>query len=62
MEESIGRGQGGQGRRMGQGGGFGAGPGGNCICPKCGYKKSHEVGKPCYEEKCPECGTPMTRE
>lgn len=37
----------------------GIGPGGFCICPKCGYKKIHEAGIPCREEKCPNCGTKM---
>lgn len=61
----------GQGRGMGRGrgfggggrmGGFGAGPSGNCICPKCGYKELHQTGVPCYQKKCPKCGSQMTRE
>jgi len=43
-----------------QGGGMGSG--GNCICPKCGYKKPHAAGIPCREERCPECGAKMVRE
>lgn len=40
----------------------GMGRGGTCICPKCGKKIPHQSGKPCQEEKCPECGTKMLRE
>ena len=55
----MGRGRGfGGGGRMG---GFAAGPSGNCICPKCGYKESHQTGVPCYQQKCPKCRIPMTR-
>ena len=41
--------------------GRGLGPGGDCVCPNCGEKASHERGTPCFEVKCPKCGTPMTR-
>jgi hypothetical protein len=66
------RGSGGrQGGGAGRGGGRGpgrmggsaaAGPGGYCVCPSCGARKAHRVGVPCYREKCPKCGTQMTRE
>lgn len=56
--KGTGRGGGGQGR----GGGFAAGPGGYCVCPDCGERVPHQLGSPCYEQKCPKCGTAMTRE
>jgi hypothetical protein len=59
MGKSGGRGQGGS--RQGRGGGFGAGPGGTCVCPNCGERAPHQTGSPCYEQKCPTCGTAMTR-
>ena len=49
----------------GQGGGpFTAGPGGYCVCtnPECKHKIAHQAGKPCYQQKCPKCGSPMIRE
>ena len=56
----LGRGRGfGGGGRMGR---FAAGPSGNCVCPKCGYKEAHQIGIPCYQKKCPKCQSPMTRE
>ena len=54
----AGRGAGGRGR---MGGGFAAGPSGNCVCPKCGHTEAHQTGVPCYQQKCPKCGNPMTR-
>jgi len=56
---------GGRGRGSGpgrMGGPKAGGPGGYCVCPQCGNKIEHTVAKPCYEVKCPECGTLMTRE
>jgi len=63
----LGRGQGmGAGRGAGAGGrgrmgGFAAGPGGECVCPKCGARAPHQTSVPCYKQKCPKCGSPMTR-
>ncbi len=51
----------GAGRGRGRMGGFAAGPGGYCVCPKCGTKAVHQIGIPCYQQKCPKCGSPMTR-
>ena len=58
--ESPGRGKGGRGR--GGGNKPGSGPGGNCICPKCGHKELHVAGKRCMDQVCPKCGTRMARE
>uniref|UniRef100_A0A7C4YA10 UPF0251 protein ENV67_05010 n=1 Tax=candidate division WOR-3 bacterium TaxID=2052148 RepID=A0A7C4YA10_UNCW3 len=41
-------------RRMGQEG--------YCVCPKCGFRKEHQAGLPCREERCPHCNIPMVRE
>ena len=66
-----GRGPGtGRGEGSGQGGGRGrqggnrpgAGPEGQCVCPGCGEKISHQAGVPCYQVKCPKCGQQMIRE
>ncbi|HOH04494.1 MAG TPA: DUF134 domain-containing protein [Candidatus Pacearchaeota archaeon] len=59
MEISKGRKAGGRGFK---GGKFTAGPNGNCICIKCGYKEPHQIGIPCYQKKCPKCGNLMTRQ
>lgn len=54
----AGRGRG-QGRgRMGR---FAAGPGGSCVCPKCGATVAHVAGQPCNVTNCPNCETKMTR-
>lgn len=50
------------GRGMGGGTKPGAGPSGNCLCPKCGYKMTHQIGQRCMDLTCPKCGTRMVRE
>jgi hypothetical protein len=55
-----GTGRGGGRGRMG-GNRPGAGPSGECVCPKCGAKVAHQRGAPCYDIKCPKCGAKMTR-
>jgi hypothetical protein len=40
--------------------GFDRGPDGNCLCPNCGHKEHNQLVVPCYNRKCPKCGTPMT--
>jgi predicted Fe-Mo cluster-binding NifX family protein len=71
IEMPRGQGQGsGMGKGIGRGGGAGGmggnrrggGPGGNCICPKCGEKVAHQQAVPCYSVNCPKCGEKMMRE
>lgn len=70
----AGRGGGGRGQGRGQGqcraqglgagrmgGPMAGGPGGFCVCPKCGEKTPHGTGQPCLQISCPKCGGPMTR-
>jgi uncharacterized protein len=59
-----GQGDGPQGARGGRGGGTkpGSGPGGECVCPSCGYKALHQAGQRCLDISCPKCGTRMVRE
>jgi hypothetical protein len=40
---------------------LGGGPGGMCVCLKCGYKTPHERGVPCSSLKCPNCKTNLQR-
>ena len=56
--QGIGRGGGGRGRN--KGGAFG--PGGFCVCAKCGEKVPHDRGIRCTELKCPKCGSTLVRE
>jgi DNA-directed RNA polymerase subunit RPC12/RpoP len=73
MGQGSGRGSGqgsgrGSGRGSGQGGGRGRnkggafGPGGFCVCTRCGEKIPHQQGVKCTTLKCPECGHTMIRE
>lgn len=39
----------------------GKGPGGYCVCPKCGYKILHQRGIPCSNLKCPNCKSSLQR-
>ncbi|MBU4331610.1 cation diffusion facilitator family transporter [Patescibacteria group bacterium] len=39
----------------------GQGPGGCCVCLKCGYKTSHQRGVPCSTLKCPACNINLER-
>ncbi|MDY6967628.1 MAG: hypothetical protein SVR08_03080 [Spirochaetota bacterium] len=59
----TGRGRSGGTGRIGRMGGArpGAGPSGNCLCPSCGATVAHQAGIPCYDIKCPKCGTAMVR-
>jgi DNA-directed RNA polymerase subunit RPC12/RpoP len=50
----------GGGRGRNKGGAYG--PGGFCVCAKCGHKIQHEQGVKCTEIKCPACGHTMVRE
>ena len=65
MVQPTGRGLGlGKSMRIGRGrmGGVAAGPEGECICSKCRTRTPHQTGIPCYQQKCPKCGSPMMRE
>lgn len=62
----VGSGMGpGRGRRMGSSGMDdtrpGAGPTGECVCPRCGARTPHRMRMPCNEVQCPMCGTLMVR-
>lgn len=39
-----------------------SGPPANCICPMCGLVMPHQRGTPCFQTKCPQCSSPMTRQ
>ena len=56
--QGMGQGSAGRGRR---GGALAGGPAGACVCPKCGHQQSHERGRPCVEQACPQCGTSLVR-
>lgn len=71
MPFGLGRGKGrkgGWGWGKGSGGQRGAGGPGwgrvpeTCICPQCGMIIPHQRGIPCFQTKCPRCGSPMMRQ
>lgn len=37
------------------------GPGGSCVCPKCGKTGVHQRGTSCTKISCPSCGSLMIR-
>ena len=39
----------------------GKGIGGDCVCPKCGYKIPHQRGVPCSTLQCPNCKISLER-
>lgn len=40
----------------------GLGPGGACICPRCGARIPHRQGVRCTDARCPSCGIGLLRE
>jgi len=40
---------------------IGQGPGGYCVCSKCGYKIPHQRGIPCSTLQCPNCKVNLER-
>lgn len=47
--------------RPGRMGGDRLGPGGYCLCTRCGTRMPHSTAVPCYSTRCPQCGGPMIR-
>lgn len=48
--------------RQGRNKGGSMGPGGSCVCMKCGTTLPHKQGEKCTALKCPKCGHVMVRE
>lgn len=46
-------------RRPFEGPGRGRGLSRECECPNCGYTMPKTRGVPCFNTRCPECGTPL---
>jgi hypothetical protein len=68
MEDKVNRTGKGRSRGISRSGGHGRnkggafGPGGFCVCAKCGEKLAHQQGVKCTQIKCPKCGRAMIRE
>ena len=52
----------GLGGGRGRNNGGALGPGGYCVCAKCGEKVPHQQGVRCTSLKCPKCGHTMVRD
>lgn len=50
------------GQRQGRNKGGSMGPGGYCLCVKCGERVPHKQGVKCTTRKCPKCGHTLVRE
>lgn len=50
------------GKGKGRNKGGACGPGGFCVCTKCGEKKPHQQGVKCTTLKCSNCGHTLIRE
>ncbi|MCK5176710.1 MAG: hypothetical protein KAQ92_03220, partial [Candidatus Aenigmarchaeota archaeon] len=48
-------------QRKGKMQGYAFGPGGYCVCSKCGYKIKHKRGVSCTSIKCPKCNIALVR-
>ncbi|OQB78203.1 MAG: hypothetical protein BWX92_00363 [Deltaproteobacteria bacterium ADurb.Bin135] len=50
----------------GSGRGYGrwghGGPPTECVCPQCGLVAPREPGVPCFQRRCPQCGSFMARQ
>ncbi|MBP6940760.1 MAG: hypothetical protein KBB65_03220 [Syntrophorhabdaceae bacterium] len=51
-----------KGQRRGMGRWGHGGPPTNCVCPRCGILVPHEPGVPCFQRRCPQCGSFMARQ
>lgn len=61
MNLGFGRGAG-TGGEKGRNNGGSLGPGGYCVCAKCGHKVAHTQGVKCTTLRCPVCDKPLIRE
>jgi len=61
MQRGQGQRRGARGAGAGRYGRYGAGPGGECRCPVCGYTIPHQPGVPCNQMTCPKCGARLIR-
>lgn len=50
------------GQKKGMGRWGHGGPPTNCVCPQCGIVVPREPGIPCFQMRCPRCGSFMTRQ